>query len=135
MLLVLLWEDFGEIAETGAMNVLLLLIVLAVYSYIIPDESMLDKDTIAMRNILLLTIMIQVFAMLHTLAMRMNYYYLIFIPILIPRIASRSKKKYKQIADLSVVVMTVFFMGYFIRNVILDIDPLNIYPYIPFWQS
>lgn len=133
--LVLMWEDYGGVRETGATAVLVLLILFGIYSYIIPDESLMDKDTIAMRNILLLTITIQFFAMLHTLAMRMNYYFLIYIPILIPKIANRSKKRYKQIADLSVVVMTVFFIYYFISSGINGSDDLSIYPYIPFWNA
>ena len=135
VVLVLMWEDYGDIRETGATTVLLLLILLAIYSYIIPDEKLMDNDTIAMRNILLLTIAIQIFALLHTLAMRMNYYFLIYIPILIPKIAARSKKGYQQIADLSVVVMTVYFMYYFISSGLNGSDDLNIYPYIPFWNA
>lgn len=135
VMLVLMWDDYGSIRETGATSILALLILLGIYSYIIPDEKNMDKDTVAMRNILLFTIAIQIFAMLHTLAMRMNYYFLIYIPILIPKIANRSQKRYKQIADLSVAVMTIFFFCYFISNGLNGSDDLSIYPYIPFWNA
>lgn len=134
-LLVFMWKEYSAITETGATTVLMLLVVFGIYSYIIPDEKIMDKDTIAMRNILLCTITIQFFAMLHPLAMRMNYYFLIYIPALIPRIAGSSKTKYKQIAKLSVVVMTTFFLFYFINNGIRGSDDLNIFPYVPFWNS
>ena len=87
-----------------------------------------------MRNLLLLSIVLQIFALMHPLSMRMNYYFLIFVPILIPRIASRSKKQFAQIGQLSVIVMSVFFMCYFLYGVITDNDALNIYPYVPFWE-
>jgi hypothetical protein len=130
-----LWKEYTGAQETGATTILILLLLFGLYTYILPEEKDLDKDAIAMRNMLLLSIVIQFFAMLHPLSMRMNYYFLIFIPILIPRIANRSKKKFIQIARLSVIVMTVFFMFYFIRVVITDNDVLDIFPYIPFWKN
>lgn len=134
-LLTLLWEEYDTTPETGATTVLLLLILFGVYSFVIVDEKSLDKDTIALRNFLLLSIVIQIFALLHPLSMRMNYYYLIFIPVLIPKIANRSKIQFAQIAKLSTVVMTVYFLYYFINKVVSDIDSLNIFPYIPFWRN
>ena len=134
-LLSLLWQEYGTIVTTDATTILLLLILFGLYSYIIPDDGKMDDDTIALRNILLLSIVLQIFAMLHPLSMRMNYYFLIFVPILIPKIASRSKKQFAQISKLSIVVMTVYFMCYFINKVITDIDSLNIFPYIPFWRN
>ena len=134
-LFLLLWKEYDTTPETGATMVLFLLIVFAVYSYMIPDEKQLDQDIIAMRNILLLSVVLQIFAMLHPLSMRMNYYFLLYVPILIPKIAKRCKKGYSQVAQLSVVVMTVFFIYYFLSNGIKDNDDLNIFPYIPFWQN
>ena len=131
----LFWQEYGTIQETGATTILMLLILFAFYSYIIPNENETDGDTIALRNVLLLSVVLQIFAMLHPVAMRMNYYFLIFIPILIPKIVNRSKKQYRQIAHLSVTVMTVYFIYYFISSVITDKDSLNIFPYIPFWKN
>lgn len=131
----LLWKDYQEGSETGAVNILILLILFAVYSYIIVDEKSLDQDTIALRNILLLSIVIQIFAMLHPLSMRMNYYFLIFVPILIPKIVKHSSKRYADVAKLSVIVMTIYFMYYFVNCILVDNDPLNVFPYIPFWEN
>ena len=133
-LFALLWKEYGLTKETGATTILLLLLMFGLYSYILPEEKDLDADTVAMRNLLLLSIVLQIFALMHPLSMRMNYYFLIFVPILIPRIASRSKKQFAQIGQLSVIVMSVFFMCYFLYGVITDNDALNIYPYVPFWE-
>ena len=135
VLITLLWTEYETTDATGAVTILILLIIFGLYSYILPEDEDLDRDTIALRNILLLSITIQIFAMLHPLSMRMNYYFLIFVPILIPKIANRSKKQFTQIARLSVIVMTVYFMYYFINSVIIDKDSLNIFPYIPFWKN
>ncbi len=134
-LFTLLWQEYDATDATGAVTILILLIMFGLYSYILQADQDLDKDTIALRNILLLSIVIQIFAMLHPLSMRMNYYFLLFTPILIPKIANRSKKRFSQIAQLSVLVMTVYFIYYFLNGVITDNDALNIYPYIPFWKN
>lgn len=134
-LLQFLWQEYETTEETGAVTILLLLIIFAIYSYVMVDDKSLDRDTVAMRNILLLSIVIQIFAMLHPLSMRMNYYFLIYVPVLIPKIANRCKEKYREVGKLSVVVMTVFFIGYFIKDMITDNDALNVFPYIPFWQN
>jgi hypothetical protein len=131
----LMWQEYELTEGTGATNILILLVLFGMYSYIIPDEALMDNDTIAMRNFMLLSIVIQIFAMLHPLSMRMNYYFLIFVPILIPKIAKRSKKEYAEVAQLSEVVMIAYFMYYFINNVITDDDALNIFPYISFLQN
>ena len=134
-LLRFLWEEYESTPETGATTTLTLLIIFAVYSYVIPDDAKLDRDLIGLRNILLLSIVIQFFALLHPLSMRMNYYFLLFVPVLIPQIAARCKKGFEQVTKLSVNIMTVYFLYYFANKIINDIDALNIIPYIPFWQN
>ena len=135
VLITLLWEEYDITDATGAVSILILLILFGIYSYLLPEERALEQDVLALRNILLLSIVIQIFAMLHPLSMRMNYYFLIFVPILIPKIANRSKKQYAQIARLSVVIMTVYFIYYHFCAVITDKDSLNLYPYVPFWKN
>lgn len=134
-LIAIFWSEGASIQRTGATTVLMLLILFGIYSYIIPDEKSMDKDTIALRNMLLCSITFQFFAMLHPWAMRFNYYLLIFIPILIPKIVSQSKKTYKQIADISVVIMTVYFLYNFAMIEFAGNDDLNVFPYIPFWKQ
>lgn len=135
VLFQLLWKEFEEADPTGAITTLILLILYGIYSYVIPDEKQMDSDTTAMRNLLLLSIMIQFFAMLHPLSMRMNYYFLIFVPLLLPKLANRSRKDLKMVADVSVGVLIVYFTYYFIKTIVQDDDPLNIIPYIPFWKN
>lgn len=130
-----LWQEYNMTPETGATMVLVLLVIFGIYSYIIPDEELMDNDTLAMRNILLLSIVLQCFAPVHTLAMRMNYYFLIFIPVLIPKIAMRSKNGFRGLSKLSIGIMTLYFLYYFLNTVITDNDPLNVFPYIPFWRN
>ena len=66
--------------------------------------------------------------------MRFNYYFLIFIPILIPKIVVIAKKQHYKLASFSVTVMCVVFSAYFFINLFAGADILDIYPYIPFWS-
>ena len=128
-------DRYSELEMTGAYSILILLILFAVYSFIIPDSEKLNPDTIAMRNILLFAVCIQCFAPIHTLAMRMNYYFLIFIPILIPKIIKSRKQSLKEITLLSQVVFVAFFTFYFFYEAYTGDDVLSIYPYVPFWKG
>ena len=134
-LLVLLQDGYidkygGGIKKTGASAVLLLLAVLLIYSFLIVDQSKLDKETVGMRNFLALSVCLQTFAGVHTLAMRMNYYYLLFVPLLIDRVIQSADEKYAFLVKLSKFLMVSFFFLYYFYFAYTDKDILNIYPYI-----
>lgn len=128
-------DRYSALESTGAYTILILLVIFAIYSFFLPQEAKIEDEAIGLRNILLLSLVIQCFAPVHSLAMRMNYYYLLFIPILIPKIANRSSAKNLMLAKVSVFVMCAFFSVYFIYNGYTSEDILNIYPYTPFWEG
>lgn len=134
-LLQFLWDEYNTTTETGAFLIFLLLILFAIYSYVMVNEESLDQDTVALRNILLLSVANQIFAMLHPLSMRINYYFLIFVPVLIPKIVRKCKKEFVSVGKISVVVMILYFLYHFVMTMVTDDDPLNVFPYIPFWEN
>ena len=129
-LMVLAGEEEYPMSDTGAYAVLALLVLLAIYAFVIPDEDQLDADTCALRNLLILSVFLQCFAPVHTLAMRVNYYFLLFIPVLIPKIARRAKPVWRFTAQVSVMVMVVFFTILFFMQGHLGDDDLNVFPYV-----
>lgn len=123
-------DRYGEgIGATGAYAVLLLLAVILVYTYLIPETEKLNDDTVGLRNILILCVFLQTFAGVHTVAMRMNYYFLLFVPLLIPRIVEAGKTKYAPLIKFSVICMVAFFTFYYFYYAYTDADILNVYPY------
>lgn len=124
----------AEVTSTGAFTILLLFVIFAIFAFLIPDESRLDKDTIGLRNFLLFSIIIQMFAPLHMLAMRMNYYYIIFIPLLIPKVIACKSEKWNQLAITGRHTMVVFFLMYFFLNANSISGNLNVFPYHFFWE-
>ncbi len=128
----------SAISSTGAYTMIILFIMFAIFSYAIPDEKMMDKETLGLRNFLLLAVLLQCFSPVHTIAMRMNYYYIIFIPILIPKIITYAKDELKEIAYFAKIILTLFFVSYYLFNTYnscqTGISALDTYPYVPFWK-
>ena len=129
-------SDFYTTAatETNAYTMIVLFVLLAVFAFVIPDDKECDFDLIGFRNLLLFAIVIQMFVPLHTLAMRFNYYYIIFIPLLISKVVKYRSKRYNQVALLAKYVMIVFFVCYFFINT-SSRNPLDIYPYKFFFSD
>lgn len=132
-------EYTTEIASTGAVTSLILFIAFAIFSYMIPDESAMDQETIALRNFMVFAVFLQCFSPLHSLAMRLNYYYILFIPLLLPKILKVPSPAFRQVAKLGEIVLSVFFTLYFFYTIYIGCTVgndalLNTCPYVPFWN-
>lgn len=129
------YTRFESIASaTGAYTMLILFAIFAAFAFLVPEESEMDEETIGLRNFLLLALMIQMFAPLHVLAMRMNYYYIIFIPLLLPRIIQCRRKRWSQVAILGRHIMVMFFLCYFLAHMQQG-SSLDVFPYHFFWEN
>lgn len=131
------YEDYTSLNNTGAVTMIICFAAFSLFAYIFPDEKKEDEEFIGMRNYLLLVTLLQCFAPLHSLAMRMNYYYILFVPVVLPKVLSYADKRWRQVVKVAEIVMCVFFTFYFLYNVYIgcqtDGGALNTYPYIPFW--
>lgn len=123
----------GEVSSTGAFTMIILFFIFSVFAFLIPDDDKLDSETIGLRNFLLFSLLIQMFAPLYNTAMRMNYYYIIFIPLLMPKIIRYRSEKWSQIAILGRHVMVAFFLVYFFFTAARG-RSLNVFPYHFFWE-
>jgi hypothetical protein len=124
----------GGITSTGAYTMLILFVIFTVFSFVIPDESRVDEEMIGLRNFLLLSMIIQMFAPLHALAMRMNYYYIVFIPLLIPKVVECRSRRWNQVAMAGRHIMVIFFFLYFFYNANVGRN-LDVFPYRFFWEN
>ncbi len=131
----------GEIAisSTGAFTTLLMFAVFAALSYILMDEKKMTDEDFALRNILLAATWMQCFAPLHSLAMRMNYYFIMFVPISTGRCFAKVDDKYKQLAKWMEFALCIFFLVYFLYTLYVGYtsghSALDTIPYIPFWAN
>ena len=125
------------VSDTGALSTFLLYIAFSVYSYVIPNEKKMTEELIGLRNYLLVAAILQSFAGINSLAMRMNYYFIVFIPYTMCKLVEIPKKSFKRVALISKCVMCVFFTWYFIstiRDACYTKDLLGIVPYMSMWR-
>lgn len=125
----------GRIVSTGAYSILILLVLFSIYCFVFPSKLEITNEFIGLRNILLFSVIIQMFAPLHSTVMRINYYYLLYIPILIPKVKELCDRKNKRFLDMSIFLMSIFFISYFFYSAYTGVDILRIFPYIPFWEA
>ena len=130
--------SFKRLVQTmDSSRSLILFAAFAVFSYVVPDESKMDDELYGLRNFLLLTVVLQSFAPLHTLAMRMNYYYIIFLPITVAKFVDIPQTSMKRIAKVAALIITAYFLWDFVSTVytgyVTGVSALDTVPYIPFW--
>ena len=125
-------EYAAGIQVTGAYAVLLLLAVILVYCFLVPDQENIDDETAGLRNIMVLCVALQIFSGVHSIAMRMNYYFLLFVPLLVPRVIQCGYEKYEKLIRISKICMILFFTIYYFYHAMTDKDILEVYPYYSF---
>ena len=126
-----------EVQETGAYMMIILFALFAIAAYFFPDEEKVDAEMNGLRNFLLMAVALQCFAPVHTLAMRMNYYFIIFVPVVVPKILKYSKDNIKDVAKIARYVIVGFFVAYYLYTTYISCETgmstLDTYPYVPFW--
>lgn len=118
--------------ETGQFGLLFLFILIFAYCFIMMDESKADDDDLGLRSVLVLATMLQFFAPLHVMASRMNYYFIVFIPLALTRTNYRCRRLFRQVAIIARYTMIAFFIFYFF---FMKGDSLQIMEYSFFFQE
>lgn len=127
-------DKYSSNEATGAFMMTLLFVMFTIYVFIVMDEEKMTKTDIALRNIMVVALVLQIFSAADALAMRMNYYFLPFIPVLLSRVEDVCKEKYIQVVKLANAVFICFFALYFFYKATTGEDILEIFPYKFFWE-
>lgn len=122
--------------STGAYTIFLMFAVFTVYAFVGIEEADVDENIIGLRNILVVATCLQMFASVHFLAMRANYYFIPFVPVLMSKISAKSG----EVAEKNTVkfingCLIVFYLVYFFYSAYTGEDTLRIYPYKPYWSE
>ena len=121
--------------ETNGYSVWVFFIMLLVFSFIVCDEKKMTPDVLGVRNVLVLMTLIQGFAPIHTLAMRMNYYFIMLFPIIIPKLINRPKDGFENVAQYTKWSLSVFlFLFYLFIACNVTRNGVHIYPYRFLWE-
>ena len=126
------YERRYVISETGSYTFLIMLLMLTIYSFVMLKDSKIES--FGLRNLLVFMLLLQCFAPTNTVAMRLNYYYLLFIPVLIPQVIDHTRVRYRQLAGVSVYAFVIFFVLWFFKEAYTGADFLHVFPYVPFWE-
>lgn len=126
-------ERYASWGRTGAYMTLVLYVLFSILAFFLIDDDEADREMIGLRNLLLAATCLQCFASVHPLAMRMNYFFILFIPITLTKVIRNSIWEYRQIAWLAHFVMVVFFFTYFFLSAEGN-NTLRIFPYRFFFQ-
>ena len=128
-------DKYGKYQETGAYTIFILFVLFTIYSFVGIEDEHLDKNTMGLRNILVVATCFQMFVSLHNVAMRMNYYFIPFIPVVISKITASSNKEERNIVRIINSVLIVFFLVYFFYTAYTGEDILEVFPYKTFWSE
>lgn len=128
-------ERYASLSATGAYAMLFLFIALLVFSFLFRDENLVDEELVGMRNILILSVLLQCFTSVSQFAMRMNYYFLLFLPLLIPRVIWQTSGKNAYTCKIADYVFCIYFLYYFLSKSYAQESFFQIYPYLPFWKG
>lgn len=108
-----LYNDNYEITNTNAYNFLLLLIFFLVFSMIFVYNDK-NKEKKGLINFLIFAVVIQIFASYSTIVMRFNYYFYIYLILLIPILFDSIKDRNLRILFSTITVVflgSMFFLG------------------------
>ncbi len=121
--------------QTGAVSIFIMLLLFVAYSFFIPDSGSMDDEAFGLRNVLVFSTILQIFAGINLLAMRFNYYYIILVPVAFLKISEYSKDEYKKLVQLAQLVMICYFTFYYFYKAYTGSNTLHVYPYEPFWSD
>ena len=127
-------DFYGELQQTGAIGMLLLFLIFSIFSFVVLDETRMTEKDHFMRNMLLLSTVFQFFVPVHSWVQRASYYFLIFAPTSLVSVVKAPRKRWKNISNTAVVVMSLFFAFYFFYTALFSTDNLlDVFPYKFFW--
>lgn len=134
--LPLLGEKYADvtIVETNGYSVWLMFLAFLSYTFLIPDNYRITSEILGLRNVFVLMTLIQGFAPINPLAMRMNYYFIMLFPIIIPKIMNVSKEKYVNLVQFSKWAMLIFLTFMFFYNGHTREFTMGVFPYVAFWE-
>ena len=122
-------ERYNDVWDTGGNSVLVMFVLMVVLCFFLVRKENLDKETTGLRNILVLSALLQCFAPINGFAMRINYFFIVFVPIAVSRIINQTDEDKKPFAVVACIVLIAFFLFNFFYKGFKGQDGFLIFPY------
>ena len=129
------YERYSDFGDTGAYGSLILFALFTCLAYIVVDEKRMSKDAMGLRNIMLLASFMQMVALINPVLMRINYYFIIFLPVALAESLQYVKPYLKNEVAIIKIVICVYMTIHYINVAYTGVDILQLYPYEPFWDD
>lgn len=127
--LSVLFKDSVQVQETGALTLLIVFVLIYIFCTIFSSQ---DQELNGYMNLFYMACVAQCFAGVHELAMRVGYYFMMFLPLLLPKlIAEMSNKTDRKIVTAGVFVCFGLY-GLYSLSTSFWADAV---PYYFFWQK
>lgn len=123
---------YGTVTETGAFTLLILYILFSIFVFVVTNINTRDQETNGLCNYMLIATAIQMFTSIAHGVGRLNMYFIIFIPMLIPKVIECSLPRYRSVVRYANIILCVFFTVYFFISLTSN-NITNIYPYKLYW--
>lgn len=127
-------DRYGTIQETNGFGMWAFFVISLIISFVLPDERKMTHEILGLRNILILMALIQGFAPLQPIAMRMNYYFIMLFPIIIPKFLNRPKEGWENIAQFTKWGLVIFLTLFFLYKINFTENILKAWPYVAYWE-
>lgn len=128
-------ERYNSFADTGAYGSLVLFVLFTLFSYIYADEKRLSQKGFFLRNILVIASFFQLVALINPTMMRINYYFIAFIPLAVPVCLEACSKIASLTVNLLKVAIAIFLTLFYLNRAFYGADNFHIYPYEFFWDK
>ncbi len=123
-------EKYSSTENTGATTMIILIALFVIFSFIGVDKAKEDSEFNGFRNILVISLFLQLFATVNNVAMRFNYYFLLFLPITVTKVMNRASERDKSIMTVISIIFILFFTFYYFYDAYTGADILQVYPYV-----
>lgn len=125
---------YGTVTETGAFTLLILYILFSIFIFVVTNVNTRDQETNGLYNYMLIATAIQMFTSIAHGVGRLNMYFIIFIPMLIPKVIECPLPRYRSVVRYANIIMCIFFTVYFFISLTSSTNNItNIYPYKFYW--
>ena len=124
-----LFIDHAAVEETGAYTLLLVFCAIYIFCMFFCKDG--DAEQNGYMNLFFVACVIQTFGPINNLAVRVGYYFMIFLVLLIPSVISKMQLKTNQV--ISGIVVSASF-AIFALYAIYTSTWANAYPYHFFWE-
>jgi hypothetical protein len=128
------FERYGEIQKTNGYSVWLFFVLMLSFSFLILNENKTTSEISGLRNVLVLMTLIQGFAPISPIAMRMNYYFIMLFPIIMPKIINKPKEGWENITQFTKWGLVVFLTFFFFYKIHFTENVVRAWPYIAYWE-